>query len=64
MAKARMTESWNHTADMMALLANINRPKGKKPYGRSHFHPLMEYQRHGLKLTRSSLASIRGAFAR
>jgi len=64
MAKARMTEAWNHTADMMALLANINRPKGKKPYSRFHFHPLLEYERRGLKLNKSNLHSQRSMFSK
>lgn len=42
MWEGRVRENWNHTAQMMALTANINRdPKRKsKPFAPADFHPL------------------------
>jgi hypothetical protein len=42
MAEGRIRENWNHTAQLMALTANINRdPKRKpKPYSPADFHPM------------------------
>lgn len=41
MWEGRVRENWNHTAQMMALTANINRdPKRKsKPFAPAYFHP-------------------------
>lgn len=64
MTKARLRESWNHTATMLALHANLNRKKGSRPFKRSHFHPFEEHRRDGLKLTKDSLCSMRGSFAK
>lgn len=63
MAKCRLTHSWNETADLMALLANLNSTKSKR-WKRSHFHPLIEYQRTGLKLNKESLRAQRKQLAR
>jgi hypothetical protein len=54
---------WNQTADLMALLANINSSKHKR-FRRSHFHPLIEYERTGTKLTKETLHSQRKQLAR
>ncbi len=54
MAKSRLTHEWNQTADLMALLANINSSRHKR-FSRSHFHPMMEYQRVGTKLSKETL---------
>ncbi len=63
MGRSRLTHEWNQTADLMALLANINSSKNKR-YQRSHFHPLIEYQRVGTKLTKEALHLQRKAYAR
>ena len=40
MAEGRSRESWNHTASVMAMLANVHRdPKKHRPYGASDFNP-------------------------
>lgn len=41
MAEGRMRESWNHTAQVMALTANIHRDPRKKPkaWTPADFHP-------------------------
>lgn len=63
MGRSRLTHEWNQTADLMALLANINSSKNKR-FQRSHFHPLMEYQRVGTKLNVETLHSQRKQLAR
>lgn len=47
MVEARQRDQWNHTADLMALLANLQRdPKRRaRPFERGHFHPLREIRR-------------------
>lgn len=43
MATGRSTESWNHTASLMALLAGIHTdPKAGKRPTPADFHPFME----------------------
>lgn len=41
MAEARCRERWNHTAALMALIANCHREPRKKPtpYKPADFHP-------------------------
>ena len=40
MAEGRGREAWNHTAAVMAVLANLHRdPKKHGPYGAEDFHP-------------------------
>lgn len=43
MTQARCESEWNHTASLMALLANINRDPKKQssPFKPEDFHPLM-----------------------
>ena len=40
MAEARQSEDWNHTAAILALLANCHRdPKKTRPFKPADFHP-------------------------
>ena len=41
MSNARQSEKWNHTASLMALIANINRntKKRRRPFQPKEFHP-------------------------
>jgi hypothetical protein len=40
MAEARTRESWNHTAAVLAILANAHRdPKKSRPFAPADFHP-------------------------
>ena len=42
MAQARQEDNWNHTAAIMALLANVNRdPKRGRPFKPADFHPAL-----------------------
>lgn len=41
MSQARQREQWNHTAAVMAMLANIHRdPKRSRPFKPADFHPM------------------------
>lgn len=65
MATARMKHEWNQTADLMALLANVNRGKDMKPFNRSHFHPMEKRKRReGMLLTPEVIRSQRMRFAK
>jgi hypothetical protein len=44
LAEARQRDQWNHTASVMALIANVNRdPKKGRPAKPDDFHPLRKY---------------------
>lgn len=34
-------ERWNHTAQLLALIANVNRAEGASPYAAADFHPYL-----------------------
>lgn len=41
MAQARQQDAWNHTAALLALLANVNRdPKKGRAFAPGDFHPM------------------------
>lgn len=40
MAEATSTDRWNHTAALLALLANVHRdPRRRRPFTPADFHP-------------------------
>jgi hypothetical protein len=42
MTDARQQEGWNHTATMLAMLANVNRdPRKGRPFKPADFHPIL-----------------------
>ena len=46
MAQARQEDHWNHTASVMALLANVNRdPKRGRAFKPADFHPALPARR-------------------
>ena len=46
MAQARQEDHWNHTAALMALLANVNRdPKRGRAFKPADFHPALPIKR-------------------
>ncbi len=41
MTEARQQDSWNHTASVLAMLANVNRdPKKGRAFKPADFHPM------------------------
>ena len=50
MAQARQSDNWNHTAALLAMLANVNRdPKKGRAFKPADFHPIP----HATKRTES-----------
>ena len=52
MSDGKSKEAWNHTADLLSLLANINRNTEVRsvPFGREHFHPYLQLPEPGLDI--------------
>ena len=43
MVEGRTQEDWNHTASVLAMVANVNRdPKKGRPLNPADFHPMRE----------------------
>jgi hypothetical protein len=40
MTEARQREAWNHTSTLLAMLANVNRPKRMRAFKPDDFHPM------------------------
>lgn len=50
MSQSRQKDAWNHTADLLAMLANINRdPKTSRARQRADFHPLPDAKQRRAK---------------
>lgn len=65
MARGRRRQAWDHTAGLMALMANLNRdPKRRpQPYQPDDFHPLIAKRKTtGVKLTKASFGQFKKAF--
>lgn len=64
MHDAKCETDWNHTASLMALIANINRDPRKRtaPFSISDFHPML--QRVAAKPTPSDITSLKNVFLR
>jgi hypothetical protein len=46
MAEVRQADNWNHTAALLAMLANVNRdPKKGRTFKPGDFHPVMTAKR-------------------
>ncbi len=46
MAHARQRDAWNHTATLLAMLANVNRdPKKGRAFKPADFHPIPASER-------------------
>ena len=45
MAQARQESDWNHTAALLAMTANVNRPRNVRVFKPADFHPARENQR-------------------
>jgi hypothetical protein len=66
---ARQRAAWNHTAAMMALVANCNRdPKRRpRPFEPRDFHPMVDVRRRsprGQVLTPQNFISVLGRLCR
>jgi hypothetical protein len=54
---ARHSMMWDHTASIMALLANVNAPKGKK-FQPGDFHPYTTKSNQGVQSKEEALALL------
>ena len=64
MAEGRSREAWNHTAAVLAMLANCNRdPKKGKALGPADFHPYAPRQRGpAIRVTKENITEMRAEF--
>lgn len=60
MAHGRRREQWNHTAALMAMIAEVNRDAKKRPqpYQPADFHPMGGKRAKGLPLTPARLGRM------
>lgn len=63
MAQARRQNAWQHTASLMALIANVNRdPKKTRPFKTSDFDPFAAKTPHGITIDKETISILRNAF--
>jgi hypothetical protein len=63
MSQARSQEQWNHTAALLAMLANVNRdPKKGRAFRPADFHPLQA--RAPQKPLKANLTLLKAVFVR
>ena len=55
MCKEAMTVSWDHTAAITCMIANVNRPKGKSPLKPQALNPMRQDGDGRHKLTRREI---------
>jgi len=59
MAEAKSRAAWDHTASILALVANIHRdPKKSRPFVPADFHPHERRKQHPAKVGVAALKSI------
>jgi len=65
MSEGRSEETWNHTAALLAMLANCHRdPKRSRAFRPMDFHPHERRRRGGVPITTENLALLRRAFVK
>ena len=63
LAEAHSREAWNHTAGLMAMIANCHRdPKKGRAYRATFFHPFARRQDKGLLVTKENIGLMKEAF--
>lgn len=63
MAEGRVSERWDHTSQILCLLANVNRHRKRKPspFKPADFHPFRRKQSKGIPWTKENLPAIKAA---
>ncbi len=63
MVEAGRREAWNHTASLMALMANCHRGPKQKPFNAQDFHPMTPKQgsSRGTPIKYLSIADLAGS---
>ncbi len=63
MARARQHEQWNHTASLLALLANCHRdPKKTRPYRPAQFHPQGRGRQRPIPVAKAEIGLLKTVF--
>ena len=60
MCKEAMTVSWDHTAAITAMIANVNRPKGKSPINPHVLNPMRQDGDGRHKLNKENISILKG----
>jgi len=55
-----MTVSWDHTAAVTAMIANVNRGKGKSPIKPQALNPMRQQGDGRHKLTKDNISILKG----
>jgi len=66
MAEGRDRQRWNHTAQLLALIANANRdPKKRRAFRPSDFNPYARGRgREGLPITKGTIGVLKTVFVK
>lgn len=59
MLRGRQRDHWNHTAHILAMLANVFRDRRQRPVGPAEFHPFARQQRTATLAEIARLAGLR-----
>ena len=63
MAEGHTRDRWQHTSNLMALLANINRdPKKGRPFKPSDFNPTLSKSSGAIVVTKENIAHLKTFF--
>jgi len=60
MCREAMTVSWDHTAAVTAMIANVNRGKGKSPIKPQALNPMRQQGNGRQKLTTANISILKG----
>ena len=67
MAEGKAKDAWQHTAAILALIANVNRdPKKKRPFMPADFNPYFEKTSRPdvIVVTKENISLLKNAFLR
>jgi hypothetical protein len=63
MTEARQQDGWNHTAALLAMLANVNRdPKKTRAYKPADFHPMQVAKRTAAPPLKGEIGMLKTVF--
>ncbi len=62
MTEARQREMWNHTSTLLAMLANVNRPKRMRAFKPDDFHPMGNGKCHTDKPLKGDIRMLKTVF--
>ena len=65
MAQSRSQDNWNHTAALLAMMANVNRDRKKKPtpFKPADFSPYVSgTKKTGMAVTSQNIGMLKQAF--